>query len=133
MKKTTKILSITLLLVLAVSLTACVKPDGPNTNSGSGSTEQAAASDPIKAADLIGTWKGTDGEPSTMTFYKDANYLDDAGMAKIEGTYSVDEALQTITVYEKDYGMTFTYHMKMEGEKLVIQLDGGLPRKFVKA
>lgn len=86
----------------------------------------------INADDLLGTWKGVEGEISTLTFANNGTFSDDAGDIYMSGTYSVDTVSNTITVNESEYGMTFVYNCTLEGNVLTIQVDGGKPRKFCK-
>lgn len=125
MKKTARILSIALLFVLVFSFTAC----GNKTET----SEQAPAGGTFTRSDLYGTWIGIDGEISTLTFANDGSFSDIAGSdLYIMGTYTVDEANSTITVFEKDYGMTFVYAADLTDNKLTIQVSGGKPRTFAK-
>ena len=126
MKKTARVISVAMILLIALSLAACGK---------SAKNEEAdavVATDPIKVEDLYGTWKGVSGEISTVSFSKDGSYRDDAGDIYIAGTYTFNEADQTVTVYESEYGMVFTYSAVLSGNQLTLQIDGGLPRNFVK-
>ena len=86
----------------------------------------------FSASDLVGKWKGTGEEISTLTFGRDGSYKDDAGFAVVEGTYTVDEDAGTITVNEKEYGLVFVYSVELSGNNLTIQTDFGLPRTFTK-
>ena len=129
MKTRKRIISVVSVLLIAVCLTACGNKAG---NSSTADAEQTAAEKATKE-DLYGTWKGTEGEISTVSFSKDGNYKDDAGdNLYIIGTYTVDEDAQTITVNESEYGMVFVYDFQISGNKLTIQMDGGLPRHFLK-
>ena len=87
---------------------------------------------PINADDLVGTWKGVNGEISTLTLGKNGTYLDDAGDLSISGTYTVDTVSNTMTVNESEYGMVFTYSCTLDGNVLTLQLDGGKARTFCK-
>ena len=91
MKNLIKIISIVLMLFIVMSISACGE---------SAETPAQSAGSSFSAADLVGKWKGTGDEISTLTFGKNGTYKDDAGIAVIEGTYTVDEAAGTITVYE---------------------------------
>ena len=76
---------------------------------------------------------GTNLRIACVSFSKDGNYKDDAGdNLYIIGTYTVDEDAQTITVNESEYGMVFVYNFTIDGNKLTLQMDGGLPRSFTK-
>ena len=85
---------------------------------------------PASAEELVGTWRGIGGEPSTLTLGEDGSYSDVADFASIIGTYTVDSAAGTLTVNESEYGMVFTYAYELSGDHLTIQLEGGLPRNF---
>ena len=125
MKKAVRIVLVAMLLLFAMSAVACGKKE-----------ETAPASEQTEAAsaeDLFGTWKGIDGEISTVSFAKSGAYRDDAGDGLyVAGTYKVDEAAQTILVNESEYGMVFEYHFSISNNVLTMQLDGGKARKFVK-
>ena len=125
MKKAERIVAITLMLVLALSFAACGKKAEPE--------PEPVVMNKATIQDLYGTWKGIGGEISTVSFSKDGNYKDDAGdNLYIIGTYTVDEDAQTITVNESEYGMVFVYNYTIDGNKLTLQMDGGLPRSFTK-
>lgn len=125
MKKAVRIVAITLILVLALSFAACGKKAEPE--------PEPVVTNKATIQDLYGTWKGIGGEISTVSFSKDGNYKDDAGdNLYIIGTYTVDEDAQTITVNESEYGMVFVYNYTIDGNKLTLQMDGGLPRSFTK-
>ena len=123
MKQFVKIISIVLMLFIVLSISACGEPEETSTQI-SGSS--------FSAADLVGKWKGTGDEISTLTFGSNGSYKDDAGFAVVEGTYTVDEEAGTITVHEKDYGLVFVYNVELYGKNLTIQTDFGLPRTFSK-
>ena len=126
MKKTAKIITTTLLLLFVASALACGKKTASE-------PAAAVATTPAKAEDLYGTWKGTGHEISTVSFAKTGAYRDDAGDGLyVSGTYTVDEASQTITVNEEEYGMTFVYDFTVDGNKLTLQMNGGNLRTFVK-
>ncbi len=112
-----------LLVGVALSFVACGKEK-----------ETVGASDTVHAtaAELVGTWKGIAGEPSTLTLGEDGSYRDIADFASIIGTYTVDETEGTITVNESEYGMMFVYTYELTGDQLTIQTSGGLPRTFAK-
>ena len=38
----------------------------------------------------------------------------------------------TVTVHEKEYGMTFTYYVTLSGNNLTMQISGGKVRTFSK-
>ena len=124
MRKFVKTISIVLMLLTILCLTACGDPKEEESAKLSGS--------PFEKTDLIGQWKGTGDEISTVTFTKDGNYLDDAGSISMEGTYTVNEQAGTITVHEKDYGMVFVYYVELSDKNLTIQTDNGRPRTFIK-
>lgn len=123
MKNYLKIMSVVLMLFVVLSISAC---------GGSADTASEKSGSSFSAADLVGKWKGTGDEVSTITFGKDGKYKDDADFAVIEGTYTVDEEAGTITVIEKDYGLVFVYNVELSGKNLTIQTDYGLPRTFTK-
>lgn len=126
MKKFSRTLLICLVsAIFALSLTAC---GGDKKDTEESTT--AAALRGGKIEDLYGTWKGTQG--GTFTFSEDGTCLDQYDSIKIEGTYSVDEILGTISVTDSETGMTFTYSYVIDGNSLTIQMGGGLPRKFTK-
>jgi len=127
MKKLTKTLITVMLASTALSLTACGGSDKEETSTTAAETKRAISSD-----ELWGTWKGTDGEPSTLTLGMGGSYNDNADFAHIIGTYVFDEVINTLTVYESEYGMTFTYSVDLNDGVLTIQTGGGKPRKFVK-
>lgn len=115
-------------LMLLASTAACSK-DTEEVQTTAAQTEAESFS----VENLYGTWKGTDGEISTLTLDKSGKYLDDAGDGLyIAGTFIVNEAAMTMTVDETDFGMVIVYHITYTGDTLTLQMDGGLPRKFVK-
>ena len=123
MKNILKIIPIVFMLFIVLSIAAC------------GESDDAAAQNigsSFSASDLVGKWKGTGEEISTLTFGRDGSYKDDAGFAVVEGTYTVDEDAGTITVNEKEYGLVFVYSAELSGNNLTIQTDFGLPRTFTK-
>ncbi len=111
-------------LMFVLCLAACGKSSDAGTQ-----TESASQT---SAADLVGTWKGTDGEISTLTLGSSGSYRDDAGDVYVSGTYSVNTAEKTITVNESEYGLVFVYSYELVDNTLTIQMNGGLPRKFIK-
>lgn len=123
MKKFVKIMSLVLMLFVVISISACAEPADTAAKTGGSS---------FNAADLVGKWKGTGDEISTLTFGKDGKYKDDAGIAVVEGTYTVDEEAGTLTVNEKEYGLVFVYSVELSGKNLTIQTDYGVPRTFTK-
>ena len=123
MKNIIRIIPILLVLLVVLSISAC---------GGSADVAEETGGSPFKAADLVGKWKGTGDEISTITFGKNGSYKDDAGFAVVEGTYTADEEAGTITVNEKDYGLVFVYSVELSGKKLTIQTENGLPRTFTK-
>ena len=125
MKRTVKMISITMLLIIVLSAVACGKKAEPVQTSEPAGT--------ATAEDLWGTWKGTGGEISTVSFAKDGSYRDDAGDGLyISGTYTVNEDAQTITVNEDEYGMVFVYNFSVSDNTLSLQMDGGKERRFVR-
>lgn len=97
-------------------------------------TSEQSAGEAASAEDLYGTWKGINGEISTLSLAKNGSYMDNAGDGLyISGTYTVDEAAQTLTVNESEYGMVFVYHYSLSNNQLTLQLDGGKARNFAKA
>ena len=125
MKKSVKIFFAALLLPLVLGVLACGKTEVPE-------EETHEAFTPLNAEDLYGTWKGTGNEISTVSFGQNGYYLDDAGDISMEGTYFVDTIEHEVIVTEKEYGMTFTYHVDLSGDNLTLQVDGGLPRTFIR-
>ena len=88
MKKTIKFPIAVLILVIVFCMCACGKGEDA-------SAEGAGAS----ASELVGTWKGTGNEISTLTLGTDGSYKDIAGKDMyIIGTYTVDPASGTLTV-----------------------------------
>ena len=122
MKKSAKILTTVLLLSIVFNITACGKNE----------PEQIPVETHASSAELVGKWKGTGKEISTLTLGADGSYKDIADIASIIGTYTVDEIAGTLTVNESEYGMVFTYSYDLSGNDLTLQLDGGLPRTFTK-
>lgn len=112
------------LLMFVLCLTAC--GDSTDTETQTESTDQTSA------ADLVGVWKGTAGEVSTLTLGSNGSYMDDAGDVYIKGTYTVNTSDRTITVNESEYGLVFVYSYELADDTLTIQANGGLPRKFIK-
>ena len=125
MRKLVKVFLPVLLLAFGMTIFAC----GPKAEEEEVSVENTT---PINADDLIGTWKGIEGEISTLTFAGNGSFSDDAGDISMSGTYTVDEISNIITVNESEYGMTFKYDCTLEGKVLTIQVSGGKPRKFCK-
>jgi uncharacterized lipoprotein YehR (DUF1307 family) len=124
MKKYTKLVFALLACLLIFSIAACGKKADDSATS--------VSSDPILASDLIGSWKGTGEELSTVTFREDGTYRDDAGDIYISGTYEFDALSRTVTVHENEYGMTFTYYVTLSGNNLTMQISGGKVRTFSK-
>ena len=123
MKKAIKLVSTALLLTMLLCVTACGKDE----------TEETAPVTHASAEELVGRWKGTGKEISTLTLGAKGSYSDVAeGVASITGTYTVDSIAGTLTVNEKEYGMVFTYSYDLSGDNLTLQLEGGNPRTFVK-
>ena len=123
MKNILKIIPIVFMLFIVLSISACGE---------SADTAAQNIGSSFSASDLVGKWKGTGEEISTLTFGRDGSYKDDAGFAVVEGTYTVDEDAGTITVNEKEYGLVFVYSAELSGNNLTIQTDFGLPRTFTK-
>lgn len=112
------------MLMFVLCLAACGDRDD--------SSDQQDSAVQVSAADLAGTWKGTDGEISTLTLGSNGSYMDDAGDAYISGTYTVNASEGTITVNEDEYGLVFVYSYELAGDTLTLQMSGGLPRKFIR-
>ena len=125
MRKLVKVFLPALLLAVGMTTFAC----GTKAEEEEVSIENAT---PINEDDLIGTWKGVEGEISTLTFSKSGSFKDDAGDISMSGTYFVDTVSNTVTVNESEYGMSFTYDCTLEGNVLTLQVNGGNPRKFCK-
>lgn len=113
-----------ILLMFVLCLTVC--GDSTDTDTQADTAEQTSA------ADLVGTWKGTAGEISTLTLGSNGSYMDDAGDVYVNGTYTVNTSEKTITVNESEYGLVFVYSYELADNTLTIQMNGGLPRKFIK-
>ncbi len=122
MKRSVQLLSVVLMLVMLFCITACGKEENA----------QASEETHASAAELVGKWKGTEGEISTLTLGADGSYKDIAGDISIIGTYTVDSVSGTLTVNEKEYGMVFTYSYELTDDKLTLQLNGGNPRNFLR-
>ena len=114
------------IIVLLLMMTLCFAACGDENNDQS--TEASHAS----SASLVGTWKGTGNEISTLTLGDDGSYKDVADDVYVNGTYTVDTATGTLTVNESEYGLVFTYSYELTEDNLTLQLKGGLPRTFVK-
>ena len=82
------------------------------------------------ANELVGTWVGTGNEISTITFENNGMCIDDAGSAKIEGPYVINETMKYVNVQDEETGLEFAYSYSINGDNLVLQLDYGLPRTF---
>ena len=122
MKRIVKVLSVVITVMMVLCMTAC----------GNKEEEQAEEAVHASADELVGKWKGTGGEISILTLGSDGSYKDVAGDLSIIGTYTVDSTAGTLTVYEKEYGMVFTYSYDLTDDTLTLQLSGGNPRTFVK-
>ena len=122
MKKLIKLNLIVLLLIAVIGITACGKKE----------SEQEPVVVHASSDELVGKWKGTGDEISTLTLGSNGSYKDIAGELSVIGTYTVDEIAGTLTVNEKDYGLVFTYSYELDGDNLTLQLDGGLPRTFAR-
>ena len=125
MKKSVKIFLTMLLLVVTFCLAACDKEESTE-------NEQATTKVHASASELVGKWKGTEGEVSTLTLGATGSYKDDAGDLYMIGTYTVDSAAGPLTANESEYGMVITYSYDLTGNTLTLQMNGGLPRKFIK-
>ena len=119
-------------LILIILMTLCLAACGGHDDEETTTETEAQSLQPFNRDDLVGTWKGTQGEPSTLTLGKNGSYRDVADFASIIGSYIVDPALRTITVNESEYGRVFVYHFELSDNELTIQTNGGLPRHFVK-
>ncbi len=128
MKKFLRVLSVVLFLALGLSAFAC----SPKEEEEETEAVSEVESDPISMDILAGTYKGVNGEISTLTLGKNGSYVDDAGELYMSGTYTVDSVSYTMTVNESEYGMTFVYHVTLNGKVLTLQLDGGNERQFCK-
>ena len=82
------------------------------------------------ANELVGTWEGTGSEISTITFKNNGMCIDDAGSAKIEGPYYINESMKFVKVQDEETGLEFAYSYTITGNSLVLQMDYGLPRTF---
>ena len=122
MKKNTKLSLIVLVLISVMGITACGKKE----------SEPEPVVVHASSDELVGKWKGTGNEISTLTLGSNGSYKDIAGELSVIGTYTVDEISGTLTVNEKDYGLVFTYSYELDGDDLTLQLDGGLPRTFAR-
>ncbi|MCR5203727.1 MAG: hypothetical protein K6E47_01620 [Lachnospiraceae bacterium] len=125
MKKHFKILSICILLVMIICIAGCSKEDDTKTSETT-NTKHASRDE------LVGKWKGTGKELSTITLGKDGSYKDVVDDISVIGTYTVDSTAGTLTVNESEYGMVFTYSYELSGDNLTLQLNGGIPRTFTK-
>lgn len=126
MKKSLKFLYIGILLVMIICITGCSKEGDSQDN------DQVSEITHAPRADLIGKWKGTGNEISTIILGIDGSYKDAVDDLSVIGTYTVDSAAGTLTVNESEYGMVFTYSYELSGDNLTLQLKGGLPRTFTK-
>ena len=108
---------------MIICITGCSKEDDNQTSE----TTTHASRD-----ELIGKWKGTGNELSTITLGSDGSYKDAVDGISVIGTYTVDSNAGTLTVNESEYGMVFTYSYELSGDNLTLQLNGGLPRTFTK-
>ena len=125
MKKAVKLVLVTVMLLFVLSALACGKSSEP--------ASESVQTEAATAEDLLGTWKGIGGEISTVSFAKNGAYRDDAGGdLYVAGTYKVDEASQTITVNEEEYGMVFVYDFSISNNTLTLQMNGGKERRFAK-
>ena len=82
------------------------------------------------ANELVGTWEGTGNEVSTITFKNNGMCIDDAGSAKIEGPYTINESMKFVKVKDEETGLEFAYSYTLTGDSLVLQMDLGFPRTF---
>lgn len=122
MKRITKSGMIVFLLIMVIGIAAC----------GNKESDQESAVVHASNDELVGKWKGTGNEISTLTLGSNGSYKDIAGELSVIGTYTVDEISGTLTVNEKDYGLVFTYSYELDGDSLTLQMDGGLPRTFAR-
>ena len=123
MKKHYKFFIVGILLVMILCIAGCSKEDDTKTSE----TTTHASRD-----ELIGKWKGTGHEISTIIIGSDGSYKDAVDDLSVIGTYTVDSTAGTLTVHESEYGMVFTYSYELSGDNLTLQLNGGLPRTFTK-
>ena len=126
MKIKVKLFSAVVLLVMVICVSGCSKDENNQDNNQVSETTHASR------ADLIGKWKGTGNELSTITLGSDGSYKDAVDDLSVIGTYTVDSTAGTLTVHESEYGMVFTYSYELSGDNLTLQLNGGLPRTFTK-
>ena len=126
MKIKVKLFSAVVLLVMIICVSGCSKDENNQDNNQVSETTHASR------ADLIGKWKGTGNEISTIILGSDGSYKDAVDDLSVIGTYTVDSAAGTLTVNESEYGMVFTYSYELSGDNLTLQLKGGLPRTFTK-
>ena len=122
MKRIVKLSLVILMLIMVIAFAGCGKKED----------DQQPAETHASSAELIGKWKGTGNEVSTLTLGSDGTYKDIAGDASVIGTYTVDEVSGTLTVNEKEYGLVITYSYELDGNDLTLQMNGGLPRTFAK-
>ena len=122
MKRIIKTGMIVFLLIMVIGIAAC----------GNKESDQESAVVHASSDELVGKWKGTGNEISTLTLGSNGSYKDIAGELSVIGTYTVDEISGTLTVNEKDYGLVFPYRYELDGDNLTLQMDGGLPRTFAR-
>ena len=96
------------LLALTLSCAgACGKKDAADT--------KVSQSAPVNSADLVGTWKGTGDEISTLTLGSDGSYKDDAGDLYMVGTYKVDSTAVYTPINCKDIVNLCHFFVKVLG------------------
>ena len=122
MYRIVKMISIVLMMVMVICCSAC----------GKGENNQTSGGTHASSAELVGKWKGTGNEISTITLGADGSYKDVADGVSIKGTYIVDSTEGTLTVNESEYGLVITYSYELSGDNLTLQMNGGLPRTFAR-
>ena len=124
-----KNIMIALLLCIVLCLTGC------NGGGESDKTTQSASATASSGV-LLGTWKGTGDEHSTITFGTDGRCKDDFNYDGIQivtaGPYTINEADSTVLIHDDEYGLDFLYTYTISGNDLTMQLEGGNPRTFRK-
>ena len=123
MKKSIRIISAIVLLILVFCISGCGKEE---------SDQVSETKTHASLSDLIGKWKGTGNELSTITLGSDGSYKDIVDDISIIGTFTVDSTAGTLTVNESEYGMVITYSYELSEDNLTLQMNGGLPRTFTR-
>ena len=123
MKKSIRIISAIVLLILVFCISGCDKEE---------SDQVSETKTHASLSDLIGKWKGTGNELSTITLGSDGSYKDIVDDISIIGTFTVDSTAGTLTVNESEYGMVITYSYELSEDNLTLQMNGGLPRTFTR-